>query len=261
MSYLLVCLVALVASALTLFSGFGLGTLLLPAFAVVFPVEIAVAATAVVHLLNNLFKLVLVGRDAHPRAVLSLGLPAIPAAAAGAWLLGSLSLVPDLVQYELFGRSATVTVVKLAIGLMIAGFAIVDLSPLADRLAFAPRWLPLGGVLMGFFGGLSGHQGALRSAFLLRYGLSKRGFIATGVICAVLVDLVRVSVYGRSIPAVLAGSEGGDVAPLVFAATIAALAGAWIGTRLLGKVTLGFVRRLVGVMLLVLAVALGAGIV
>ena len=47
----------------------------------------------------------------------------------------------------------------------------------------------------------------------------------------------------------------------VAAATIAALAGAWIGTRLLGKVTLDFVRRLVGVMLLLLAVALGAGIV
>ncbi len=58
---MLVCLVALLASGLTLFSGFGLGTLLLPAFALFFPVEIAVAATAIVHLINNLFKLLLVG--------------------------------------------------------------------------------------------------------------------------------------------------------------------------------------------------------
>ena len=41
MSYLLVPFVALLASALTLFSGFGLGTLLLPAFAVWFPVDAA----------------------------------------------------------------------------------------------------------------------------------------------------------------------------------------------------------------------------
>ena len=42
MSYVLVCLVALVASTLTLFSGFGLGTLLLPAFALVLPVVLTV---------------------------------------------------------------------------------------------------------------------------------------------------------------------------------------------------------------------------
>ena len=70
MSYLLVCLVALLASGLTLFSGFGLGTLLLPAFALFFPVEIAVSATALVHLINSLFKLLLVGSKADPRAVL-----------------------------------------------------------------------------------------------------------------------------------------------------------------------------------------------
>ena len=33
MSYLVICSVALLASGLTFFSGFGLGTLLLPAFA------------------------------------------------------------------------------------------------------------------------------------------------------------------------------------------------------------------------------------
>jgi hypothetical protein len=35
-------------SGLTLFSGFGLGTVLMPAFAVFFPVPTAIAATAVV---------------------------------------------------------------------------------------------------------------------------------------------------------------------------------------------------------------------
>ena len=37
MEYVVVCLVALGASALTLFSGFGLGTVLMPAFALFFP--------------------------------------------------------------------------------------------------------------------------------------------------------------------------------------------------------------------------------
>ncbi len=55
MSYLIICGTALIVSGLTLFSGFGLGTLLMPAFALFFPVEVAVEATAVVHLANNIF--------------------------------------------------------------------------------------------------------------------------------------------------------------------------------------------------------------
>ena len=101
MEYAVVCAVALVASALTLFSGFGLGTLLLPAFALVFPVEIAVSATAVVHLANNLFKLALVGRHARPGIVIRFGLPAVVAAGAGAWVLARLTGLPSIVEYDL----------------------------------------------------------------------------------------------------------------------------------------------------------------
>ena len=261
MSFIFVCLVALVASALTLFSGFGLGTLLLPAFALVFPVEIAVAATAVVHLSNNLFKLLLVGRHADRWTVLALGIPAIPAAAVGAWLLLRLSDVRALAHYTLAGREAEITVVKLSIAVLIAIFAVVELSPVTRRFGFAPRWLPAGGVVMGFFGGLSGHQGALRSVFLLRQGLSKQAFIGTGVVCAVLVDLVRLAVYGRSMPLLLSGPEAVAQAPLVVAATLAALAGAWFGARMLGRITLGFVRKLVGAMLVMLALALATGLI
>jgi hypothetical protein len=39
--------VAFAVSGLTLFPGFGLGTLLMPAFALFFPIEVAVAATAI----------------------------------------------------------------------------------------------------------------------------------------------------------------------------------------------------------------------
>lgn len=48
MEYVLVAVAALSISTLTLYSGFGLGTLLMPVFALFFPVEVAVVATAVV---------------------------------------------------------------------------------------------------------------------------------------------------------------------------------------------------------------------
>ena len=87
MEYLIVCTVALLASGLTFFSGFGLGTILMPVLALFFPVTIAIAATAIVHFANNLFKLALVGRSANRDVLIRFGVPAVVAALIGAWLL------------------------------------------------------------------------------------------------------------------------------------------------------------------------------
>ncbi len=38
------------------FSGFGVGTILTPVFIIFFPIDIAIAMTAIVHFLNNVFK-------------------------------------------------------------------------------------------------------------------------------------------------------------------------------------------------------------
>ncbi len=191
MEYVLVPLVALLASGLTLFSGFGLGTLLLPAFAIFFPIDAAVAMTAVVHLLNNLFKLVLLGRHADRGVILRFGLPAILAALAGAGLLARLGELPPLATHDL----GEVTWVKLVIGTLMVVFALVELRSGKGGRGFDRRYLPVGGLVSGFFGGLSGHQGAMRSAFLIRAGLSKEAFIATGVVIACLIDVSRLSVY------------------------------------------------------------------
>jgi uncharacterized membrane protein YfcA len=84
MDFLVIGIVAFAASAPTFFSGFGLGTLLLPAFALFFSAPAAVAATGVVHLLNNLFKGTLVFRTADWSTVLKFGIPAVPGAIVGA---------------------------------------------------------------------------------------------------------------------------------------------------------------------------------
>jgi uncharacterized protein len=74
MEFIVICLVALSVSALTLFSGFGLGTVLVPAFALFFPIPVAITATAVVHLSNNIFKVILVGKKADWGLVIRFGL-------------------------------------------------------------------------------------------------------------------------------------------------------------------------------------------
>ena len=135
--------------------------------------------------------------------------------------------------------------VKLVVAVLMVVFALFELAPRRAPLALTPRYLPLGGVLSGFFGGLSGHQGALRSAFLIKAGLTKESFIATGVVISVMVDIPRIVMYGVSLP----GLHLADNRLLLAAAVLAAFGGAWLGNRLLTKVTLRLVQLLVTLML------------
>src|SRR5690606_38536665 len=128
------------------FSGFGLGTLLLPAFALFFPVEQAVAMTGVVHFLNGLFKLGLVWRHVDRTVLLRFGATALVAAVLGALCLARLAEAPPVAAYELAGRAHAITPVKLAIGMLLLAFATLELSQRFRHLSFAPRWLPLGGL-------------------------------------------------------------------------------------------------------------------
>lgn len=257
MEVLLICLTAAFASLLTFFSGFGLGTILLPVFALFFPVEIAVGLTGIVHLLNNLFKLTLIGKHAKKEVVLKFGIPAILGAFAGAQLLLLLSSVNEIVSYEFFSNTYFITPVKLAIAFLMIGFAILEIIPRFKELQFTKNKLMIGGLLSGFFGGLSGHQGALRSAFLIKYGLSKETFIATGIVIACFIDFTRISIY-------LTKFLSKDVFmnwSIILAATLSAFVGAFFGNKFLKKVTLNFVQIVVLVLILILGILIGAGII
>jgi len=105
MSYLIIIIVALAVASLTFFSGFGLGTILMPAFALFFPVEVAVAATALVHFANNIFKLILVGKHSDWKTVWIFGLPAVAFSFLGAFLLNYLSDIEPIYQYSIQSKT------------------------------------------------------------------------------------------------------------------------------------------------------------
>lgn len=256
MSFLVICSVAALASGLTFFSGFGLGTLLLPAFAVFFAVEQAVALTAIVHFLNGLFKLVLVWRHIDRSVVLRFGLPAIVGAFAGAWLLVQVAETEALFSYTAFGRSIEVAPAKLVIGILLLCFACAEMLPAFRKITFAPQYQPLGGLLSGFFGGLAGMQGALRSAFLVKSGLDKATYVATGAAIAFLIDVSRLSIYA---PLIMAQHGQLDYT-LLTAAVIAALAGSLLGNRYLHKATLPGIQIVVAILLFFVALGLISGL-
>jgi uncharacterized membrane protein YfcA len=139
---------------------------------------------------------------------------------------------------------------------IIAAFAALELSPRLRGVSFSKRWVPLGGALSGFFGGLSGIQGALRAAFLVRSGLTRDQFIGTGVVCAVIIDAARVPVYAERFARLSA-----RMALLITAASLCAFAGSYLGAKLVRKVTMRGLQRLVAAMLMAMAAAMAAGLV
>lgn len=236
----LIAAAALAASIVTFFSGFGLGTALLPAFAAFLPTDVAVAMVAIVHLLNNALKLGLLRGHVVGRIFVRFGLPALVFAPFGALALDRLS-----------GRSLDVVIAALLIAL-----GIQELVPRLARVAFSERYLVAGGAASGFLGGLAGLQGALRSAFLIRLGLDREAFIATGVAVAVVVDVGRIATYATQ--GTLRAS--GDALALAATGVVAASIGAIAGSRLLRSVTMRGIQIVVGVLLIAVAIALGTGL-
>ena len=258
MDFLIIGGVAFLTSILTFFSGFGVGTILTPAFVLFFPIDIAVAMTAIVHFLNNLFKMGLTFKYINKNVLLKFGITAIPLAFLGAWLLMNFSNNNRILyEFTIGDKTLTIKLVELIIGTMMLIFAIFELLPTPKKKVLKNNMLYIGGAVSGFFGGLSGHQGALRTLFLLRSGLTKESFIATGIAIACIVDVSRITIYFAKLESISLSENIG----IITTTTLCAFVGAFIGKKLLKKVTITFIQYVVAILIIIISVLLIVGII
>lgn len=256
MIYVVIALTALAASFVTFFSGFGLGTILMPVFALFFDLPTAIALTAVVHLLNNIFKLGLVHQNIRYSLLFKFGVPALLASFAGAWLLRYVSRTDLIIySYQLGSKTFAITWQGLIVGGIVLAFSLIELSKRFSRMKFSPKLIIPGALLTGFFGGLSGHQGALRSAFLLRLRLDKAVFVATGVGIACMVDVARLSVYSFTIKDITSNMS------ILATAVISAFVGAFLGNRIFHKTSIAFLKWIIGGFMFIVSILIIFGII
>jgi len=256
--FVIISLCAFLVSFLTLYSGFGLSTLLMPVIAIFFPVPIAIAITAFVHLMNNIFKLILLRKTIQWPVALKFGFPAVLAAIPGAWLLTYLSDLPPVTSYYFFHILAIVEPIKIVVGVLLIIFATLEWRAIGQSAFFTAKWLPVGGLISGFFGGLSGQQGAFRTPFLLHSGLNKEQFIATNASIAVLVDGTRLLIYGVTFHSLW----GDQLTPaFLFAIVCAAFLGSMVGIVGLKKIRFSFIQHLVIILLYFLGTLILLGII
>lgn len=266
MDYLIVAITVIFGAGLTFFSGFGLGTLMLPVFMLFFDPAIAVGATAIVHLSNNVFKFTLVSKHIHIPTLLRFGIPAFIFAAIGGALLKQFADMAPYYTYSIGEHIFQMNTVGTVIGILMIFFAWFDLDPRFDNLKVEKKHIPYGGILSGFFGGVSGHQGAFRAAFLSKAGLTKEQFIGTSNAVSMIVDISRLAAYFYT-GAELSDGEDEFMAALtdgqmlLVVAIIFAFVGTFVGKQLVKKTTITVIQRTVGVLLVVMGLLMISGLI
>ena len=223
--------VAAMAGGIAAIAGAGVDSLLTPLLSLQMDIRLAVVALTGPHLLFNALRCWTVRayidwktfrRFGVTSAVGSLGGSLLHPVASSGWIAGIFAAL--LILAGLFGVSGA-----------------------AERVRFRRRGAYVGGVLSGFFGGLTGEQGGLRAAALLGFECSKEAFVATATAAAVVVDTVRVPVY--------LATHWNDVPKVVVPALLGMagiVAGTMLGSRLLGRVPEGKFSRLVSAVLLLI---------
>jgi uncharacterized membrane protein YfcA len=236
---LLVAGVAVVAGAIAAVTGFGIGSFVTPVLAASIGTKTAVAIVAVPHLAATVFRLWGLRQHIDAAVLRTFGL-----ASAVGGLIGALIHI-------VFSGPVLATI----LGLLLVFAGVSELTGFASRLRFPGTTSIVAGALSGLFGGLVGNQGGIRSAALLRFGLSREALVATATASALLVDAARVPIY-----LVTAGSDIARLLPLVGLLTAAVLVGTIAGAPILRRLPDAIFRRLLAILLIILGVSLVVGI-
>ena len=226
---------AFVAEVIGTMAGFGAATVLTPIAACFMDIKTAIAVVACFHLFGNGSRLLFFGRHIHWRTWAQFGITGVLASLAGAAVTAQL---PS-------------SMVKLAFGAFLLLYVALSSDSVSRwQLPSKPATLVGGGILSGFVAGLIGTGGAIRSACLLVFGLPKEAYIGTSAAIALMVDATRLPVYvaERFIPA--------RMVPVLASLMAVAFAGAWVGQRLIRRISSAAFRRFVLIMLALMGVKL-----
>jgi uncharacterized membrane protein YfcA len=252
--YCIISIAAFIAALSTFFSGFGLGTILLPVFSLFFSPEIALATTAVVHFINGSFKVMLTVKNVNWPIFMRFGFFALIGSAVGSYLIYELLDFGNLYSITIAGISRQIDYMHFFLGVVMLLFAFLEFSNYFEKRNVAKSWIPVGGLLSGFFGGFSGHQGAIRSAFLSNSLTSKFEFVATSALLAVIIDITRISTYSQRVNIEIP-------IELVFTGATFAILGSLLGNRILIKTEMTSIKWIVGFFLCIIGTSMLLGLI
>lgn len=235
MEIILITFTVIIASSVGTLTGFGTSILLVPLLLSFYPVPQTLLFVGIIHWFGNIWKLLLFRKGFQWKLILSFGIPGIAATYLGAELVFDISTA-------LLSR-------------ILGSFLIIYVIYLFTKTSFKIKQsLPAGacgGALSGFFAGLFGMGGAIRSLFLTSFDLPKAVYIATAGAIALTIDTTRLTTYilnGSRLPRLL------FLGLLIFVP--ASFLGAKIAKSVVDKIPQKYFRKVVAAFLLLMGLKL-----
>ena len=195
-------------------AGFGGGVLLLPVFTALFGLRVAVPMLTLTQLSSNGFRVWFNRHDLRWRLIGWFALGAVPLAVAGGLLLAH----------------APLGALKRLLGAFLIGVVVWRRRNPHPRKP-ADRSFAAVGAASGLGSALMGSVGPLTAPFFLAYGLTRAAYIGTEAAGAVTMHLSKIAAYGAG------DLLTGRVLLFGAALTPATVAGAWIGKKVVGRIS------------------------
>ncbi len=215
---------SIIAGGVASVAGFGIGSLITPVLSLSIGTKLAVAVVSIPHLIATAIRFAMLRSHVDKRILLGFGLMSIAGGLTGA-ILHTQFATPGLTL--VFGMI-----------LLFAGFT--GVTGLSERMRFHGAFAWIAGAVSGFLGGLVGNQGGIRSAALLGAQISKESFVATATAIGLAVDAARMPIYFWSEhEGILMNGKW------IAIATLGAVAGTLLGTKLLKRLPERAFRRVV----------------
>ncbi|MBI1999446.1 MAG: sulfite exporter TauE/SafE family protein [Parcubacteria group bacterium] len=180
-------LLTLIAAMVGTVTGFGTSTLMIPVLVIFFPPVEAIFLVAIIHWFGNVWKVSLFRQGFNARLVALFGVSGLAASYFGAFIT--------------LGASEG-TLLRF-LGAFLASYALFLMFRPAFKIPAGNAAALFGGALSGFFAGMFGIGGAIRSMFLSAFDLPKAVYIATAGAIGLMVDSTRIIAYfggGASLP-------------------------------------------------------------
>ncbi len=216
-------------------AGFGIGSFLIPLVGIRVETKVAVALVSLPHFLGTSLRFWLLKPKVNRQILIRFGLLCAVGGLTGALL--HTFFVSDVLR------------VIFSTMLILAG--ILGVLQVSERIRFGKVGAAIAGLASGFFGGLVGEQGGIRSVALLNFDIQKEAFIATATASGMIVDIVRMPVYFLT-----QFNQFAEFYFLLILMSVPVLAGTIEGKVILNRIPESFFKRLVSLLVLLLGIYL-----
>ncbi|MDX1535374.1 MAG: sulfite exporter TauE/SafE family protein [Candidatus Spechtbacterales bacterium] len=174
-----IAILSFIGAGIGTVTGFGSSTVMLPVLLSFYPLPEALLLAGLVHIFNDVWQVLFFKDGLRWRLILEFGLIGALATFVGARLV---FVIPE-------------SILNTALGLFFVAYVVFIFMHSKFKVKHRERTASIGGIVSGFFAGISGLGGAIRSAFLLAFNLPKEAYVSSIGAIALLTDGVRTAAY------------------------------------------------------------------